>query len=121
MIYLVMFVVAMGIFAIQKQGIYIPEIINNYANDFLCLPLVLGAILYIIRQLKKDCDFQLSIFFVFLMALYYSVYFEYYLPLSNPRYTSDWIDVLLYFSGAFSFYCYENFLFLEASQNGQAV
>lgn len=114
-IYLVMTVVACGIFALQKSGIYLPGILNNYANDLLCLPLVLGFITFVIRQLKKDTDFQLPLFFVVLMALYYSIYFECYLPIHNPRYTADWIDALLYFVGAFAFYGYQRVTFLRST------
>ncbi len=99
---------ASGIFVMQKAGFYLPEILNNYANDLLCLPLVLGGISFAIRKLKRDKFFKFPLSFMLFMALYYSVYFEYYLPINNPRYTSDWIDVTLYFSGALFFYGYEN-------------
>ena len=107
-IFILLFIAAMTIFVMQKLETYLPEIINNYANDLLCLPLVLGSILYIIRRLKNDSNFQLPLVFILLMATYYSVYFEYYLPSYNSRYTSDWIDVGLYFLGAFAFYGYES-------------
>ena len=109
-IFLLMAIVAFGIFSIQKSGIYLPEILNNYLNDLLCLPLVLGVISFMIRRFKKDKSFRLPMFFVLLMALYYSIYFEYYLPKVNERYTSDWIDVMLYFVGAVGFYRYERIL-----------
>ncbi len=102
--------VAFGIFSIQKTGLYLPEILNNYANDLLCLPLVLGFINFGIRRLKNDESFKLPLFIILIMALYYSVYFEYYLPTINPRYTSDWIDVGLYFAGALGFYSYEKMM-----------
>ena len=99
--------IAIVIFAMQKLGFYLPEIINNYLNDLLCLPLVLGAIIYLIRKLKKDKSFQFPFLFIVLMAAYYSAYFEYYLPKSTTRYTSDLVDVVLYFAGAFLFYGYQ--------------
>lgn len=79
-------------------------IINNYVNDLLFLPLTLGALTCIIRWLKKDVFFELSFVFVHLLASFYSFYFEYYLPQFNSRYTADWIDVILYFSGAFAYF-----------------
>ncbi|RDI56599.1 hypothetical protein IQ02_01158 [Flavobacterium glaciei] len=82
----------------------LPTIINNYVNDLLFLPLTLGAITYLIHWLKKDVFFELSFVFVLLLASCYSFYFEYYLPRLNPRYTADWIDVILYFSGAFAYF-----------------
>ena len=112
-IYILMAMLAFGIFIMQKTGLYLPEIFNNYANDLLCLPLVLGFISSIIRRFKKDESFILPLSFVLIMAAYYSVYFEYYLPKINERYTSDWIDVLLYFGGAIGFYSYEKIVFLR--------
>ena len=106
-IYILMSFVAITIFTMQKIESYLPEILNNYANDLLCLPLVLGFILFMIKRLKKDKNFELPLIFVLILAVYYSVYFEYYLPKINPRYTSDWIDVLLYFVGAIGFYSYQ--------------
>lgn len=69
------------------------------------MPLVLGLLLSTIRYLKNDSSFQFSKSFIAGLALYYAVYFEYYLPGVNARYTGDPIDVLLYFLGGFLFLC----------------
>jgi hypothetical protein len=82
----------------------LPTIINNYVNDLLYLPLVLGLIEFVIRKFKKDSLFKLPIAFVVFLASFYSFYFEYYLPGINPRYTADWIDVVLYFLGGFAYF-----------------
>ncbi|OCB75447.1 hypothetical protein LPBF_08285 [Flavobacterium crassostreae] len=103
-----MFLLASVVYILQKLGIPLPGLIANYWNDLLCIPLVLGAITYIIRHLKKDPYFQLPTGFVLLLATYYSFYFEYYLPQINPRYTADWVDVLLYFIGGMLFLVFEN-------------
>ncbi|MFA9189384.1 hypothetical protein [Flavobacterium magnesitis] len=108
LIYFVMSVIALSIYVMQKQNIALPPLINNYVNDLLCLPLVLGAITFMIRCLKKDNSFMLPMRIILCMAAFYSFYFEYYLPELNPRYTADWIDVLLYFTGALAFYFVEN-------------
>lgn len=99
-----MLLIAVAIYAMQRLSMPLPSFINNYVNDFLCLPLLLGAMEFAVRRLKKDYSFQFSFWFVVLLALYYAIYFEYYLPKVNPRYTSDWIDVVLYFSGGLIFY-----------------
>lgn len=109
LIYLVMSAIALSIYVMQKQNIALPSLINNYVNDLLCLPLVLGAVSFINKFLKKDNSFKLPISIMLCMAAFYSFYFEYYLPQLNPRYTADWIDVLLYFTGALSFYAVENY------------
>lgn len=104
-----MVVIAAAIYSLQQFNCPLPAIINNYTNDLLCIPLVLGALTFSIRYLKKDPEFSVSIGFVLFIALYYAVYFEYYLPKDNPRYTADWIDVLLYFSSGLLFYYFEKY------------
>lgn len=96
--------IALTIYVMQRLGFQLPRLINDYGNDLLCLPLTLGAIEYIIRRLKKDTSFELSIGFIVLLSGYYSFYFEYYLPQVNSRYTADFIDVILYFIGGFAFF-----------------
>jgi hypothetical protein len=61
----------------------LPAVVNNYVNDLLCLPLLLGAMTFVIRRLK-DNSFTFSIGFVFWPAIIL-FYFEYYLPEVNPR------------------------------------
>lgn len=106
-VYVVMLFTALTIYLMQRLSMPLPSLINNYVNDLLCLPLLLGAMTFVIRRLKKDSSFQFSIGFVIFLACYYSLYFEYYLPRVNPRYTADWIDVVLYFSGGILFYFIE--------------
>ena len=103
-VYIVMLLTAMTIYVMQRFSLPLPSLINNYVNDLLCLPLLLGVMTFVIRRLKKDNSFKFSIGFVVFLACYYSFYFEYYLPKVNPRYTADWIDVILYFSGGFAFF-----------------
>ena len=110
LVYILMCVVALLIYAMQRLNIVLPSLIDNYVNDFLCLPIVLGGILFVIRWLKKDINYQFPFAFIFFMASYYSFYFEYYLPKHNPRYTTDLIDVLAYFSGALTFFFYKKYL-----------
>jgi len=102
------FIIFSGIFLIvyflQCIHFPLPSLINNYLNDFLCMPIVLTLCLAFVRFIKKNPGIQLSVFVIFSVTIYYSVYFEYYLPKVNARYTADPIDVLLYFAGAFIFY-----------------
>ena len=104
LLYLMLFLIALAIYIMQRLQMPLPTMINNYVNDLLFLPLTLGAITCIIRWLKKDDFFELSFVFVLLLSGFYSFYFEYYLPQINSRYTSDWIDVILYFSGALAYF-----------------
>lgn len=100
--------IALTIYSMQRLNVPLPKLINNYLNDLLCMPLLIGALTFIIRRLKKDTTFTFPISFVLFIAAYYSVYFEYYLPKNNPRYTADWIDVILYFSGGISYFLLED-------------
>lgn len=102
-----MLVIAASIYASQKLAIPLPLLVNNYLNDLLCIPLVLGALIFIIRKIKHDPKFKLPLGFIFILSSYYAVYFEYYLPKINSRYTSDWIDVVLYFFGGILFYLFQ--------------
>jgi len=107
-IYIGMFVTALAIYVLQRFSLPLPSVLNNYANDLFCLPLLLGAMEFTIRHLKKDKDFKFPVGFVILLASCYSFYFEYYLPSFNQRYTADWADVILYFLGGLLFYFSEN-------------
>ena len=103
-LYGLLFLTALTIYALQRLHFSLPSLINNYLNDLLYVPIALGAIQFIIRRLKKDPSFKLPLGFVIFLASFYSFYFEYYLPKINSRYTADWIDVLLYFLGGFAFF-----------------
>ena len=103
-LYMIMFLTAVTIYSMQRLNVSLPNLVDNYANDLLYLPLVLGAIEFLIRRLKKDPSFKLPLGFVVFLASFYSFYFEYFLPKINSRYTADWIDVLLYFLGGFAFF-----------------
>lgn len=102
-----MLVIAASIYASQKLAIPLPLLVNNYLNDLLCIPLVLGALTCIIRKIKYHPNFKLPLGFIFILSSYYAVYFEYYLPKINSRYTSDWVDVVLYFLGGILFYFFQ--------------
>lgn len=81
-----------------------PDFFSSYLNDLLCMPVVLGICLFVIRKFSKNEQLRISLFSAFSLAALYSVYFEVYLPEVNQRYTADLVDVLLYFSGALIFY-----------------
>ena len=98
------FLSALSIYICQQLKITLPAFINNYANDFFCLPLVLFACQYVIRKIKGDKSIEIPLATVFVLTLFYALYFEWYLPKINVRYTSDSIDIALYFTGA-SLFC----------------
>lgn len=93
-----------SIYVLQKIGVQLPYIINNFANDFLIIPITLSCCLFVIRWLINNHEFVISKRVILLVIMGYSLFFEYYLPNFNERYTADVIDVLMYFFGGFWFY-----------------
>lgn len=114
-VYFLMCIIACTIYSMQRLNLSVPSLINNYVNDFLCLPILLGVISFVIRRLKNDYSFRLPFLFVIILASYYSFYFEQYLPRFNSRYTADWIDVILYFLGGFAFLIAEKHFYKKNS------
>lgn len=92
----------------QQVSFVLPSWINNYMNDFFCMPLVLFVCQYAVRKIKSNRGLRLPLSLIFSVTLYYAIYFEYYLPKVSPRYTGDPVDVILYFSGSLFFYFMEN-------------
>ena len=76
--------------------------ISFYLTDLCAMPLVLGVLLFVLLKLKKD-KCRLPIWFIIGMTVYWSFYFEYYLPNQNERYTADSLDVVMYFVGSLTF------------------
>jgi len=103
-IVLFIFFSAFTVYLMQHLGIQLPKLINNYYNNLLCLPLVLTVCLIVLQFIKKNNRLTIPIFAIASITLYYILYFEWYLPKVNERYTSDPIDGVLYVIGAIGFY-----------------
>ncbi len=97
-------IIGITIYILQKLEISLPTIINNYVNDFLIVPIVLLLSLFVSRKLRNNNKYKFSVGIILYICILYALIFEYYLPKSNPRYTSDIIDVGLYFLGGFVFW-----------------
>ena len=95
------------VYILQNKGVSLHPIINNYLNDLLCMPIVLFTCQYVLRKLKSDSRIQIPLRLVFLLTIGYALFFEYYLPQVQDRYTADYIDIILYFAGAVFFYSAE--------------
>lgn len=91
------------IYLAPKMALPLPKWIAFYANDFLCMPLVLSISLAAIRYIKKNAAIYVPLRVVLAITTYYAVYFEWIMPKFSSRYTSDPIDILLYFLGAILF------------------
>ncbi|QCX00733.1 hypothetical protein FGM00_11670 [Aggregatimonas sangjinii] len=90
---------ALMVYGAQRFDLYLPGLINNHFNDFICMPIVLKICQYAIRTVKSNERLQVPLFLQVLLTICYGVYFEFILPLSNDRYTSDPLDIVAYFSG----------------------
>ncbi len=89
---------------LSRMGLfYLPEVVNSYLTDLLCLPIILTLSLLATRSIKRDYSINLTVPMISWMTLFYACYFECYLPAKNSRYTADIIDVCCYIIGA-SFY-----------------
>lgn len=91
------------IYVLQRLGIVLPSFVNNYVNDLLAVPLTAWLTLAVLKQ-WKGYTFVLSPLMILAIVFYFSVYFEWYLPQHNPRYTGDIIDVICYITGGITFY-----------------
>jgi len=85
-------------------NIPLPDFINFYLANFLCMPIVLSICLFAVQFLKKDKTLRLNLFTVLSAFAMYAIYFEVILPPLHWRYTADIIDVFLYLIGSFLFY-----------------
>ena len=101
--FLIFSVIAILVYGAQQFHVILPEFVNNYLNDLLCIPIVLKISQYAVRFIKKDQHLLIPIQVCTALTILYVLYFEYLLPRSNDRYTADAIDVLLYFAGLFFF------------------
>lgn len=84
-----------------------PWWIRFYLNDLLCMPIVLSICLAVIRYLKSEGNYFLDGYKVMFMVVFYAIIFEWILPKSNERYTSDIWDIVCYAFGGFLFYVFQ--------------
>ena len=96
------------IFAIVQSlkifSIAAPQWVFSYVNDFLVIPIIATISLHGIWLLKNSKAIRLNGFTIASLVLLYSIYFEYYLPQTSPRYTGDIWDVVCYALGGLVFY-----------------
>ncbi len=88
------------------QFIYeeLPVFFTSYADDLLVVPFTLGLVLIVVRWIKKESEVQLPFYLVVICVVVFSVYFEFYLPYQDERFTSDLVDALCYLIGGVFFY-----------------
>ena len=89
-----------SILILKHFAVPLPTWIYSYVNDFLCMPVVLTICLKTVHFIKKNYSIRLPLSLVVTLTSFYAIYFEYYMPLVEPRYTADMLDVVMYFAGA---------------------
>lgn len=89
---------------LRKTDYPLPDWINSYITDLICLPVVLMICLAVVRTIKKNAEVEINKWLILLICLEYSILFEWILPKKSSIYTGDWKDALMYFSGGFIFY-----------------
>lgn len=86
-----------------------PEPFRNYFEDLLALPIILSSALLAIQWfVPGQRGYTLSRIDLLVITLLFSIYFEAVLPVFNPAFTSDGVDVLCYVTGAYLFASYLN-------------
>ncbi len=110
-IFLILCFFAFLIYLANKFSLPLPNWVYFYVNDLLCMPIVLGLSLAILRFIKKTDSIYVPLGIILLMTAYYAFYFEWLMPQLHTRYTGDLIDVFLYFFGAILFFFFQKKLF----------
>jgi peptidoglycan/LPS O-acetylase OafA/YrhL len=88
----------------QDINRHFPDVLRFYLADLFCLPIVLGATLFLMRQLLRNPNFQLSKAMIAVAFIAFSILFEVALPLSSNTYTADLWDVAAYGTGGLGFF-----------------
>lgn len=101
------FALSLGIYLAKIIGLILPSWIHNYLSNVLCMPLVLSLCLVVVRMIHKNNSLFVPMGAVIGLTLYYALYFEWWLPQNNTRYTTDIIDVVLYIVGSALFYIFQ--------------
>jgi hypothetical protein len=84
-----------------------PDWVRFYADDLLCLPLILTTTLFILKIFHGPMH-RLTSYQVGIAVVYYALAFEVFFPMFLPRYTADIVDVVLYAAGGWFFYRFLN-------------
>lgn len=110
-VFIISALVALIIYMSQRFQLPLPNWIYFYVNNFLCMPVVLGLCLAIIRRLKKTENSYVPLVVVLGLTTYFAIYFEWFMPQISTRYTADIIDIGLYYLGAILFFSIQKRLF----------
>lgn len=81
--------------------------LNDHLTDLMCMPIILTILLTIVRYIKRNQVLVLPWYGVLIVTIYWSVYFEWYLPTNSNSHTADMMDVVMYAIGSASFFIWQ--------------
>lgn len=77
---------------------------HTYFEDILAIPIILKSALIIINNLsRRYIHYKIKGIDVLIILVFFSIYFEWYLPRVDQRFTADVFDILCYSIGAVFF------------------
>lgn len=77
---------------------------DSYLDNLLCMPVLLSLLLVDQRWKRSDTHYSFSLFEIAIITLVFSILFEVFFPKWKPEFTSDFQDVVYYFTGSGLFY-----------------
>lgn len=104
-------VIYLGVQIARRMDLPIPELLNSYLTDLLCIPILLGLSRIVLISLRGTRQSFLDKYKIGFAFVYVCIVFEFWLPSHNAIYTSDIIDILCYGIGAIVFYKYQHVWF----------
>ena len=104
-------IIGILIYLAGKLQLPIPNWTVFYVNDFLCMPIVLSLCLAAVRLIIRNENRFVPLPIVLALTTYFALFFEWFMPQINERYSADVIDVILYFLGAILFFIFQKKLF----------
>ena len=109
------------VFLWRKSNYEIPDFINGYLTDLVCMPFVLLICLGCIHGIRKNSHLTIPWWVILLVFIEYALLFEWILPAKNSIYTADLWDVVMYALGSLIFFLYQPFLIKQINQSGEKV
>jgi hypothetical protein len=82
-------------------------LLDGWLNDLLCVPILLELVQFSMRIIFRK-NYTLSTFQMLVSVVYCSVLFESILPKYSSAYQSDFIDIICYTIGGFTWSFYLN-------------
>lgn len=120
-LYILGWVSYLFIFMAKKSDFPLPYFFKCYFTDLLALPLTLGATTFLLKKYTLNKEFDLSPLKILVACLYFSALFEWFLPYYSNAYTSDFFDVVCYFTGGGMYLCITRYTKTKLVRNAATI